>query len=99
MNRQGIKPEEIKTYIKLIGSYKNLELEGACSHFADSDGEDDYFTKMQEKIFDQSLDAIRKAGFNPRFVHLSNTAGVIKTIQIEGKIKIPMGTSILIGAA
>lgn len=79
MNRQGINLNEIGQFLKLIKQYKNLELEGVCSHLADADGGNDNYTRFQEKIFDDGLRIIRDAGFNPLFVHLSNTAGTVLT--------------------
>ena len=75
MNRHGIEPDELESYLTLIRSYPNLHLEGVMSHLADADGETDTFTHQQVEVFDNCVDQIMAAGFNPRLVHLAQTAG------------------------
>ncbi len=90
MNRQGINPEEVNNYLDLIKKYKNLELEGICSHLSDADGATDDYTRRQENIFLDAIKQIHAAGFSPRFFHLTNSAG-------SGKIKNPVCNTTRLG--
>lgn len=78
MGRQGIKPSEIEYFLLEIKKYDNLELEGVMSHLSDGDNIDNSYTAFQEKIFSASLDTIFQSGFNPKFIHLSASSGVLK---------------------
>ncbi len=79
LNRQGIKPEEIDDFLKMVREYPQLEVEGVCSHLASADDEkENDYTQMQENRFIQAINKIRQAGFNPKYIHLSNTPGTVK---------------------
>lgn len=79
LNRQGIKPSQVDTFLTELKKFPLIQLEGVCSHLAvsDDDLQDDY-TKTQEYIFLHTLEQIHNAGFFPKFVHLSNTSGTTK---------------------
>ncbi len=79
MNRLGINPNEIKSYLETLSKYKNLELEGVMSHLADADNPDDSYTDMQIKVFDKAVAQIHKIGFNPKYIHIAQSAGSAKT--------------------
>jgi len=78
MGRQGIYVSEVGEYINLIKQYKNLELEGACSHLADSDNIINNYTEEQYDIFKQAINKIKELNINLKYKHLSATAGAIK---------------------
>ena len=75
MNRQGIEPAELDTYIREIKRHAHLELEGVCTHFADADGENDAFTNAQQKLFSDVLDTLEQKNIKPRFAHSAATNG------------------------
>lgn len=78
MNRQGITPDELPEFLKLLERYPTITLEGVFSHFADADGENDHFTRQQQATFEDALHLVRKSWGNPRYIHLANTAGSAK---------------------
>jgi alanine racemase len=79
MNRLGLKPKELDSYLKAFQKYGNLELEGVMTHLADADNpEDSTFTTTQVKLFDEGIQKIRRAGFTPGYAHIANTAGFSK---------------------
>ncbi len=78
MNRWGIESCELKEYLDLIESFPNLELEGVMSHLADSDGIELEYTQQQTKLFDKVIELIIDNGFEPKYIHLGQTAGSIK---------------------
>ena len=79
MNRLGLSAAELPTYLQTIKKYPNLTLEGVMTHLADADNElDDTFTRLQVEEFDRTLEGIRKSGFNPKYIHVAQTAGSTK---------------------
>jgi alanine racemase len=79
MNRLGLSEGELPEYLQTLASLPNLELEGVMTHLADADnGLDDSFTARQAEQFDRIFEVIKHAGFNPKYVHLAQTAGSAK---------------------
>jgi len=75
MNREGIK--NISKFIELNKKYLDkIDLTGLCSHLASAD-EQSIFNQTQEVEFMDSLDALRSAGYFPRWIHLGNSAGLL----------------------
>ncbi len=74
MNREGIK--DINKFITENTSYLNkVEVSGLCSHLASADSRS-IMNSMQENNFLSTLDALRVAGYFPRWIHLGNSASV-----------------------
>jgi len=69
---QDWSPEIVKT---LVG-HRFIRWEGLASHFPVSD-EDVAFTRQQIVGFHQAVDVARAHGLQPRWVHLSNSAGIL----------------------
>ncbi len=74
MNREGIK--DMAAFIAVNRRYlKRLDVVGLCSHLAAA--EDNFvLNQLQENNFLVALDALRTAGFLPRWVHLGNSAAL-----------------------
>ncbi len=81
MNRYGAKPDELEALTKLILRYKNLYLEGVMSHLADSDGENPKTVQQAVERFDECVRRIRKAGGNPAYLHVAQSAGSLKALS------------------
>ncbi|MBT5420597.1 MAG: alanine racemase, partial [Candidatus Cloacimonetes bacterium] len=73
MGRSGFHYEEALEKINEIRKYSNLIIDGIFSHFSSAE-DDAEFTKLQSNRFEQ---IISKLDFKPRFVHISNSSGVI----------------------
>lgn len=78
MNRYGIDPEKLSDYLSLIKSYPTLELEGVMTHLADPDGLDDDSIIEATDIFDRSVEMTLKAGFNPKIIHIGQSASSLR---------------------
>ncbi len=75
MNREGIK--NISKFIEFNKKYLDkVDLTGLCSHLASAD-EQSILNQTQEIEFMDSLDALRSAGYFPRWIHLGNSAGLL----------------------
>ncbi|MBT3755315.1 MAG: alanine racemase [Candidatus Cloacimonetes bacterium] len=73
MGRSGFHYKEALENINEIREFSNLEIDGIFSHFSSAE-DDAEFTKLQSDRFEQ---IISKLDFKPRFVHISNSSGVI----------------------
>lgn len=77
MNREGIK--DIRDFIDNNKKYlAKVKLSGLCSHLAAADSSS-ILNTTQEEAFMDALDALKTAGYFPRWVHLGNSAAVFKT--------------------
>lgn len=64
--------------VKNIQAMKNLSVEGIFTHFADSDGESDAFTKRQFLAFSALLSLLEKQGVNVGVRHCCNSAAIVR---------------------
>ncbi len=82
MNRLGLQPDELDEYLDTLKQFPSLKLEGIMSHLADADNEiDNRFTLQQVETFNKSVRHILDKGFEPRFIHLAQTAGSTKAVS------------------
>lgn len=76
MNREGIK--DIREFISNNKKYLDeVEIVGLCSHLASAD-EQSILNQSQEDRFVDALDALRAADYYPRWIHLGNSAGLLR---------------------
>lgn len=79
MNRSGLSDDELPAYLKTMKEFPDLQLEGVMTHLADADnGFDDLFTSRQVQEFERMLKEIRKHDFDPKYIHIAQTAGSVK---------------------
>lgn len=84
MHRQGIPHEKIGESLNLIKKYKKLEFEGIFTHLADADNpKSNVFTRLQVEIFKKVLKKVEQKGFQPKWRHISATAGAGKVFAKE----------------
>jgi alanine racemase len=79
MNRLGLNGPEINNYLDFLKKHPSLILEGVMTHLADADNEisDDY-TNNQVELFDKTVGEVISAGFQPKYIHIAQTAGSAK---------------------
>ena len=72
--------------IQSLKMLSHIEWEGLASHFPAADGSDDdaAFTCGQIARFRESVDMARVSGLQPRWIHLSNSAGMIGYHEARG---------------
>jgi alanine racemase len=81
MNREGVK--NLPVFIQENKSYLDqVEITGLCSHLASAD-EKSELTQQQLANFLAAREVVKGAGFNPRWLHLGNSAGLL-TVKHEG---------------
>lgn len=64
--------------ISSIASLENISIEGIFTHFADSDGDGEQFTRWQYKIFSALLSELEARNINVGIRHCCNSAATIR---------------------
>lgn len=80
MGRLGVPYSDVPQFLAELKKLQNIALEGVISHFASADELDEsgqYFTRLQGERFAWALAEVRKAGFNPRYIHIANSAAAL----------------------
>ncbi len=79
MNRLGLNSDEIDDYLNELKKYPKMILEGIMTHLADADNDiDSSYSENQVEQFDEIVEKIIQAGFNPKYIHIAQTAGSVK---------------------
>ncbi len=83
MERIGVHWYNAVDFIKKTYALDNISINGIFSHFAKSDDIDDSFTNLQIERFDEILSEIKKTNNLqlPKFIHISNSSGLINYHQ------------------
>lgn len=64
--------------IARVCTMENLSVEGIFTHFADSDGAEEKFTRQQFGLFTSLLDALEKKQVSVGIRHCCNSAGILR---------------------
>lgn len=78
MNRYGINVSELAEYLSLVKSYPKIDLNGVMTHIADPDSKHNKYIVESTRIFDKAVGRILKAGFNPEFIHIGQSASCLR---------------------
>ncbi len=77
-HRQGIRREDVLSFIKEVNSYPTLKVEGVSSHFANiEDTTDHSYARYQLDNFQEVCNLLEKEGFVIPIKHIACTAAVI----------------------
>ena len=77
MTRIGVLPEEAVEFRHSIDFHRGLECAGTFTHFATADVIGDWDFKQQARRFEDTVCALRDAGFDPGLAHCDNTPGTV----------------------
>jgi alanine racemase len=80
MGRLGIPHREAPAFLQELRKLPNISLEGIISHFASADElneQGQHFTRLQVERFEWVTAETRRAGFEPRYIHIANSAGAL----------------------
>ncbi len=79
MTREGVTLADLPDFLGKLKKFKNLEMVGLCSHFADADNPRSLtFSRRQIKNFKTALKIVNDFGFNPKWKHVSASSGAFK---------------------
>lgn len=77
MGRLGLLSYQVASFFKAMKELVNLEVDGILSHFAEADEEDKEFSKKQLNLFLNIIKAVQGLGFQPRLLHIANSAALV----------------------
>lgn len=77
MNRYGVRWNEAAALAERITATRSLVLEGALSHFAQSDEADKTFALCQLARYQSAVNSISERGISLKFRHLCNSGGFL----------------------
>lgn len=91
MGRMGLSdPKEIVKIAKACAQSQCVDLSGLYTHFSVSESEPDY-TRMQINRYNKIVEALKDAGIEPHWHHLSNTGGVLLDAGIGNMVRCGIG--------
>lgn len=82
MHREGIPLEELPDFLKQIKNL-NLNVEGLMSHFGMAEKPNDSETISQVKNFEKAQEIVKSNGFNPKWVHICASSGLLNNKQFS----------------
>jgi alanine racemase len=75
MGRLGVPFDELDTFLSGAARLARVRMDGVMTHFASADAvEGELFTRGQMEKFESAIGKVRRAGFDPAWVHQSNSA-------------------------
>lgn len=80
MNREGIHPNEAVPFLNKSAKLPNIEFVGVCTHFATSCTNINY-ANQQLELFNSALDEITAKGYCLKYIHASNSGGLVNLPQ------------------
>jgi len=78
MNRLGFRAEEMAEAAAAVARMDRLKLEGAYTHFACADEDDEKPSRDQLMRLEAALEGMKSAGVTPPLVHAANSAAILK---------------------
>ena len=78
MERVGVREYEAESFILKSSAYRNLDIEGIYTHFANSESAERTYSNMQLDRFEEVLDLYRKHSLPvPSLRHVCNSGGIL----------------------
>lgn len=77
MNRIGIYPEQVTSFIKYLNSLPSVEVEGLFTHFAVANHPENPYTEEQLSKFKRVLEKLDREDLTPSLKHAANSAATI----------------------
>lgn len=80
LSRMGLNLEDVLDFTKKVLSYERLKVEGICTHFAGSDGDDDAslaYTKKQIYSFNNIINVLSENNIDIKYIHAASSAGTL----------------------
>jgi alanine racemase len=77
-SRQGVLPEEVEDFLRLVKDSRNVVLEGFSTHYANiEDTLNHEYAELQIARFNAALEAADRLGGRPPYIHTACTAAAI----------------------
>jgi alanine racemase len=76
MNREGIRPNAVLDFIQQAVKYKNVNINGICTHFATATSQV-VFANRQLELFNETLAMLKEEGFEFSEIHAANSVAMV----------------------
>jgi alanine racemase len=86
--RIGVSAPNALRFIEYVAGSPGLDLQGIYTHFSSSDV-DPAYTKMQIRTFWSVVQAAEARGIRPRYLHLANSAAILRFPESHGTLVRP----------
>jgi alanine racemase len=87
MGRVGFRFDEVKNFVERLKSFENLNIQGIMTHFAAADNlQENEFTKLQTKRFEDVLKIFADNRIEPIFRDLANSPGAVVHRKTRGNM-------------
>lgn len=80
MRRLGVLPGDVEQFFGRLKELENISVEGLLSHFSTADSKDSGFMDEQVCTFSDAVGKIRSMGFSPDYIHIANSAAIIRNL-------------------
>jgi len=92
LNRIGVLPSEVKGFSSYLTTLSNIEIQGAFTHFSDSEKPDSKTFHQQLSKFIEAAMTINSMGIDLKLLHAANTAAAIAAQETHlGMVRVGMG--------
>ncbi len=91
MSRLGVTPSQLPAMLEAIAALPSIELDGLMTHFATADVAGDEGradVEAQLARFSEATAIVRRAGFAPRHLHASNSAGLLRASTLSADARL-----------
>ena len=76
MGRLGVQLDDLAEFALALMAFDHIKMDGIMTHFADADSDECNHTEQQIHRFENAVSTLREIGFQPRWLHLANSAGL-----------------------
>jgi alanine racemase len=81
MRRDGIQPHEAVDFMRSVADLPNINIYGICTHFATADEADKTYFNKQVRAFQDTIAALKDAGFTFGYVHAANSGAIAESVN------------------
>ncbi len=78
MGRLGVPLAQWERFLDRLAHFQALDLDAMMTHFAESEVDDDTYTREQLRRFRQAVAGARARGFVPRMLHVANSGALLR---------------------
>ena len=78
LNRLGLDPKEVVNFAHFTQSLKNVKITGTFTHLSSSAQVDKTIANKEFKIFQDTINDLKKADINPGLIHVASGAAILE---------------------
>ncbi|MCU0690583.1 MAG: alanine racemase, partial [Polyangiaceae bacterium] len=89
MARLGARPDALDPVLSAFRDHPEVRLAGMMTHFANADADDLSGTNAQCDLFEQAVERVRNANFQPTCLHAANSAALMRVARARYQLARP----------